>query len=62
MAGFHRLTGMCHEGLPCAGVNIFERVKKVKIAEICIFLVVFYVVLRRRRFFSFKVSKISILF
>ncbi|EED3228755.1 hypothetical protein T116_004368, partial [Salmonella enterica subsp. enterica] len=54
--------GMCHEGLPCAGVNILERVKKVKIAEICIFLVVFYVVLRRRRFFSFKVSKTSILF
>ncbi|EDN5420031.1 hypothetical protein DBV60_004331 [Salmonella enterica subsp. enterica serovar Okatie] len=48
MAGFHRLTGMCHEGLPCAGVNILERVEKVKIAEICIFLVVFYVVLRRR--------------
>ncbi|EDY4963889.1 hypothetical protein GQT41_004444, partial [Salmonella enterica] len=47
---------------PCAGVNILEIVKKVKIAEICIFLVVFYVVLRRRLFFSFKVIKKSILF
>ncbi|EDU7907126.1 hypothetical protein CSO47_000270 [Salmonella enterica subsp. diarizonae] len=53
---------MCHEGLPCAGVNILERVKKVKIAELCIFSVVFYVILRHRLSFSFKTLKKSILF
>ncbi|EDR0943739.1 hypothetical protein CAD74_001750 [Salmonella enterica subsp. arizonae serovar 51:z4,z23:-] len=32
-------------------------VKKVKIAEVCIFSVTFYVILRRRLFFNFKAIK-----
>ncbi|EDS6442011.1 hypothetical protein CSN27_004077 [Salmonella enterica subsp. houtenae] len=39
-----------------------EIVKKVKIAEICIFSVAFYVILRHGLFFSFKVIKKRILF